>query len=61
MDLAAIHAYWTVLLVVIFIGIWIWAWSGKRKDSFDEASRLPLEDDNDADSKQAVVGEKKHG
>ena len=24
----------------------IWAWSGKRKAAFDEAARLPLEDDD---------------
>ena len=60
MDFAMIHAYWTVALVVIFVGIWIWAWSGKRKAGFDEAARLALDDD-DTDSTQAGVGEKKHG
>ena len=60
MNFAMIHAYWTVALVVIFVGIWIWAWSGKRKDAFDEAARLVLDDDG-TDSTQAVVGEKKHG
>lgn len=32
--------------MVIFLGIVAWAWSGKRKAQFDEAARLPLEDDD---------------
>ena len=41
-----IHSAWTILVFVIFIAIVIWAWSGKRKQSFDRASRIPLEDDD---------------
>ncbi|MBN8803251.1 MAG: cbb3-type cytochrome c oxidase subunit 3 [Stenotrophomonas acidaminiphila] len=36
----------TALLLVLFIGGWIWAWSPKRKREFEDAARLPLEDDN---------------
>jgi len=39
------HSIWTVVSLVIFIGIVLWAWSGHRKESFDEAAQLPLEDD----------------
>ena len=39
------HALWTVVLFIIFIAIVMWAWSSKRKKQFDEAARLPLEDD----------------
>ncbi len=46
-------------MVLLFIGIIVWAWSSKRKPGFEEAARLPLEDDD------AVIapptGEKKHG
>ena len=35
-----------IFLFIAFIGVWIWAWSKKRKTAFDEASRLPLEDDD---------------
>ena len=42
---ANIHAWWTVLLLVVFIGIVIWAYSGARKKDFDEAARLPLDED----------------
>ena len=44
---ANIHAGWTVLLLVVFIGIVVWAYSGARKADFDAASRLPLDDDDE--------------
>ncbi len=59
MSLATLHSIWTVLLVILFIGIVIWAWSGRSKKSFEEASRLPLEDDDT--STAFVPGEKRHG
>jgi cytochrome c oxidase cbb3-type subunit 4 len=42
---AILDSLWTLLLLVVFLGIVIWAWNSKRKKSFDEASRLPLADD----------------
>lgn len=45
MDAAVFHGLWTGALLVIFIGIVVWAWSGKRKRDFDEAARMPLDDD----------------
>lgn len=44
---ASIHAWWTVLLLIVFVGIVIWAYSGARKKDFDEAARLPLDDDDE--------------
>jgi len=35
----------TVVSFLVFIGIVFWAWSARRKSQFDEAARLPLEDD----------------
>ena len=35
-----------VLLIVGFLGTWAWAWSSKRKNTFKEASMLPLEEDD---------------
>lgn len=43
-DLA--HSIWTALLLIIFIGIVIWAWSGRQRERFERAARLPLEDDD---------------
>ena len=46
MNYGLIHSVWTVMMFVLFIGIIVWAWSAKRKKQFDEAARLPLEDDD---------------
>ena len=43
--MAMFHSIWTAILVVIFLGIVAWAWSGHRKEAFNEASLLPLEND----------------
>lgn len=61
MDLTLVHAYWTVLMLVMFVGIWAWAWSSKRKAAFDEAARLPLEEDVGTTPKNAKTEENKHG
>ena len=42
----AFNSILTLVLFLIFIGIVIWAWSSKRKKQFDEAARLPLDDDH---------------
>ena len=36
----------TVVLLLAFIAGVVWAWSGKRKKDFAQASRLPLDDDD---------------
>lgn len=43
--MALFHSIWTVLVMIIFIGIVIWAYSGSRKQRFEQAARLPLEDE----------------
>ena len=37
----------TVVLLVLFLAGWAWAWSPRRKRAFDEAARLPLEDEGE--------------
>jgi len=45
-------------LIVGFIGIWVWAWGRKRKPEFDQAARMPLEEDApESDSKTATKNE----
>lgn len=34
----------TVAAFATFIGIVLWAWSGARRERFEAAARLPLED-----------------
>jgi cytochrome c oxidase cbb3-type subunit IV len=45
MDANDLRAAWTLLSFLAFVGIAIWAYSGRRKKHFEEAARLPLEDD----------------
>lgn len=37
----------TLAALLAFVGVAWWAWSGRRKDKFDAAARLPLEDERD--------------
>ena len=46
MDLGTLHGLWTLLILVVFVGIVRWAFSGKQKQRFEEAARLPLEEDD---------------
>lgn len=45
MDINDLRSLTTVLAFVTFIGIVVWAWSGRQKAAFEEAARLPLDDD----------------
>jgi cytochrome c oxidase cbb3-type subunit 4 len=37
----------TALAMLAFLAVVAWAWSRRRRDSFDAAARLPLEEDPD--------------
>lgn len=41
-----IQVVWTVVVMIVFLAIVFWAWSGRRKESFDEAANIPLEEEN---------------
>ncbi len=47
MDYAVWGSVTMVLLLVVFLGIVAWAWSAKRRAAFDEAARLPLEEEGE--------------
>jgi cytochrome c oxidase cbb3-type subunit 4 len=55
--LPLIHSIWTIVVMVLFLGIVVWAYSSKRQVKFDEAARLPLDDD---DSIETMAKEKRH-
>ncbi len=46
MEINTLRIVIMLTLFVSFIGVCVWAWSKKRKTAFDEASRLPLEEDD---------------
>lgn len=45
MDINVLRSIITVVSFVLFMGIVFWAWSSRRKDEFEAAARLPLDDD----------------
>jgi len=45
MDINDLRSLFTVLTFLTFVAIVCWAWSGRRREEFDEASRMALEDD----------------
>ncbi|MDO8313962.1 MAG: cbb3-type cytochrome c oxidase subunit 3 [Rugosibacter sp.] len=46
MDINNLRSVITVLLFLIFIGIVWWAYSDRRKPAYDQAARIPLDDDS---------------
>jgi cytochrome c oxidase cbb3-type subunit IV len=45
MDYTFLSSLMTVTMLFIFLAIGVWAYDGKRRAQFDEASRLPFEED----------------
>ncbi len=45
MDINDFRSAMTVVMFLIFLGIVVWAYSGKRKRAFEEAAKLPFEED----------------
>ena len=45
MDINDLRSLLTVLSMASFAGIVWWAYSGRRKQAYEEAAMLPLEDD----------------
>ncbi len=46
MDINDLRSITTVMMLAFFAGIVWWAYSAKTKASFEEAGRLPLDDDD---------------
>jgi cytochrome c oxidase cbb3-type subunit 4 len=45
MDFTLIQSLWSIVVLVTFLGIVFWAYSSGRKSAFDEAARLPFDDE----------------
>jgi cytochrome c oxidase cbb3-type subunit 4 len=45
MSTGDLQSILTLVAFVTFIGILAWAWSGRRREAFSEAARIPLDDD----------------
>lgn len=57
MDINDLRSLGTVLAFLAFVGIIAWAWSGKRKEAYDEAARLPLEDGDGPAPERKTAGQ----
>ena len=44
-DVNVLRSITTVVSLALFVGILAWAWSAQRKADFDQAEKLPLEQD----------------
>lgn len=53
MDINVVREVVTVVCFLAFLGIVFWAYSGRNKQSFDAAARLPLDDDTFDNSSQS--------
>ena len=45
MDVNTLRSIFTVAGLVCFLGIVWWAWSGRNRADFEQAARLPFEQD----------------
>ena len=45
MDINTLRIIATVLSFVTFVAIWAWAWSRSNRAGFDEAARIPFQQD----------------
>jgi len=44
-PLTIVRSVVTVALFVLFVALCVWAWSDRRREEFDAAARLPLDED----------------
>jgi len=45
MDINTLRSAVTVISLLVFLGIVAWAWSRRNREHFDEAARLPFQDE----------------
>ena len=55
MDINLLRALVMVLLLICFVAIALWAYSDKRKQDFQQAARIPL--DENEDEHPATIGQ----
>ena len=56
MNYSDMSSVMTVVMMAVFIGIVLWAWSGKRREEFDAAARVPLDDDTPVEEPRRQAG-----
>ena len=46
MDMQTLRVGITVTAFLLFIGICLWAWSARHRARFEEAARIPFDEDD---------------
>ena len=46
MDMGIVRGIITFLVLVLFLSIWAWSFSRNRRSEYDDAARMPLDDDS---------------
>jgi cytochrome c oxidase cbb3-type subunit 4 len=54
-DFVTLSSIMTVVAFATFVGIVLWAYSGKARRSFDEAARLPFDEDEGAGESRGEI------
>ncbi len=47
--LAEVQSWWSVVLLIVFIGLIAWVFWPRRKRKLEEHGQIPLRDDNPAE------------
>ena len=55
MDFVTLASIMTVVAFATFVGIVLWAYSGRARRSFEEAARLPFDEDTGAEDPDTEV------
>ena len=45
--MSMIFSIWTVVVFVLFLVIVVWAWSSHNQENFEQAARIPFDEDED--------------
>ncbi len=59
MDINDLRSILTVLGLLAFLGIVGWAYSDRRKETYEAAARLPLDDDDEMVPQAERISERK--
>jgi len=56
MDFTTVQIAWTVASFLVFVAIMLWACSARAQRGFEQASRLPFDDETDRAATDGTQG-----
>lgn len=48
MSIGVLHGLWSLLILGIFWAIVYWAWGAARREHFEQAGRIPFDEDEES-------------